>query len=140
MYSYSGDDLRCNVAYDTFLGSSCDGAASYEVMIWPGLFGTNVYPLSNNGYPPTPSATPTISGTEFDLIIGTEGDTTVYSFVATSHSDTDFSGDINDFYQYLVDNEGFPSDQYVQSVNAGTEVLTGSDATFSTYGFTISQS
>lgn len=138
-HSYSGDGLRCNVAYDTFTGSSCSGAPEYEVMVWPGKFGGNVYPLSNNGYPPTPSATTTIGNSEFNLIIGTEGNTQVYSFVAVGNA-TNFSGDINDFYKFLVDNEGFPASQYVQSINAGTEVLTGSDADFTTNSFTLSQS
>lgn len=138
-HSYSGDSLRCNVAYDTFLGPSCSSAPEYEVMIWPGKFGGDVYPLSNDGYPPTPSATTYIGNSEFNLIIGTEGDTQVYSFVAVGNA-TNFSGDIQDFYNFLVDNEGFPASQYVLSINAGTEVLTGQDADFTTNSFTLSQS
>ena len=139
IHSYSGSGLRANVAYDTFVGPSCSAAAAYEVMIWPGKFGNDVYPLSNDGYPPTPSASPYIGSNQFNLIIGTEGDTTVYSFVSVGNA-TDYSGDLHDFYEYLVENQGLPAYQYVQSIQAGTEVLTGSDADFTTYGFSISQS
>lgn len=140
MHSYTGDDLRCNVAYDTFTGSSCSGAPEYEVMIWPGKFGGNVYPLSNSGYPPTPAATTTIGNAEFNLIIGTGGgDSTVYTFEAVGNV-TDYSGDINDFYKFLIDTQGFPTSQLVQSIGAGTEVLTGSNAELTTSSFTISQS
>ena len=138
-HSYTGSDIRANVAYDTFAGTSCSGAQDYEVMIWLGDFGGDIYPLSNNGYPPTPTASPYIDGTQFNLVLGSIGDTAVYSFVATS-SATDFSGDLISFYNYLVDNEGFPSSYYILSIQAGSEVFTGSDVEFSTSSYTISQS
>lgn len=138
-HSYTGSDIRANVAYDTFAGTSCSGAQDYEVMIWLGDFGGDIYPLSNNGYPPTPTASPYIDGTQFNLVLGSIGDTAVYSFVATS-SATDFSGDLISFYNYLVDNEGFPSSYYILSIQAGSEVFTGSDVDFSTSSYTISQS
>jgi len=46
------------VAYDTFVGTSAGGANTFEVMVWLGLYG-GVSPLSANGYPFTPIATPT---------------------------------------------------------------------------------
>lgn len=107
-------------------------------MIWLGDFGP-VYPLSNNGYPPTPTASPLIGSTQFNLIVGTNGATTVYSFVAVANA-TSYSGDLLNFYKYLETNEGLPSADYVQSIQAGSEVFTGSGAELLTTGYTISQS
>ncbi|KAL9067547.1 MAG: hypothetical protein Q9161_006825 [Pseudevernia consocians] len=136
-WSYTGSAIRANVAYDTFVGASCSGTPSYEVMVWLGEFG-NVFPLSNNGYPPTPTASPIVGNTQFNLIVGTNEATTVYTFVAVANA-TDYSGDLLDFYKYLETNENFPTTNYVQSIQAGSEVWTGSDAELLTTGFTISQ-
>lgn len=136
--SYSGSALRANVAYDTFVGTSCTGAQAYEVMVWLGDFG-GVNPLSNNGYPPTPTATPTIGNTAFNLIVGTNGATTVYSFVAQKNT-TSYSGDLLAFYEYLETNEGLPSSDYLQTIQAGSEVFTGSGAELLTTAYTISSS
>ena len=136
--SYSGSALRANVAYDTFVGTSCTGAQAYEVMVWLGDFG-GVSPLSNNGYPPTPTATPTIGNTAFNLIVGTNGATAVYSFVAQKNA-TSYSGDLLAFYKYLETNEGLPSSDYLQTIQAGSEVFTGSGAELLTTAYTISSS
>ena len=108
-------------------------------MIWLADLGSEIYPLSNNGYPPTPSAYPYIAGTQFNLVIGTYSDFPVYSFVAQSQTN-DFSGDLMDFYHYLEDNEGLPSSVSLLSIQAGSEVFTGSDVEFDVYGYSISQS
>ena len=105
-------------------------------MIWLGDFG-GVSPLSDNGYPPKPTATPTIGNTAFKLIIGTNGNTKVYSFVAQK-SATSYSGDLLAFYKYLEANEKLPSRDYLQIVQAGTEVFTGSGAELLTSGYSIS--
>ena len=136
--SYSGSALRANVAYDTFVGTSCTSAQAYEVMIWLGDYG-GVSPLSNNGYPPTPTATPTIGNTAFNLIVGTNGATTVYSFVAQTNT-TSYSGDLLAFYKYLETNEKMPATDYLQTIQAGSEVFTGSGAELLTSGYTISSS
>lgn len=49
---------RVVAAYDTFVGASGSGANLFEVMVWLGLYG-GVSPLSANGYPFTPIASPT---------------------------------------------------------------------------------
>lgn len=49
-WGYTGTGLRANVAYDMFIGSSPNGANTFEVMVWLGLLG-DVSPLSANGYP-----------------------------------------------------------------------------------------
>jgi xyloglucan-specific endo-beta-1,4-glucanase len=66
----------------------------------------------------TPVASPTIANTTWNLYKGPNGSTTVFSFVADSEV-PDFSGDIMDFFDYLTENEGLSSSQYLTSVGAG---------------------
>jgi len=111
-------------------------------MIWLGLYG-GVSPLSANGYPFTPVATPTIGGVAFDLAYGLNGNVKVYSFVAHSHAATSFSGDILNFYKYLATNyasNGFTTSLVVQSVQAGSEIFSGTNGNLTTTAYTISAS
>lgn len=48
----------------------------------------------------------------------------VFSFVASSQVKS-FSGDLLAFVKYLQSNNGFPSNQYLLSLGAGTEPFTG---------------
>ena len=105
-------------------------------MIWLGVWGT-IYPLSDNGYPPTPVATPTIGGTPFNLIVGHNGPMVVYSFLAQSKV-TNYSGDLVPFYRYLQTNYALSPNKYLQKIQAGTEVFTGSNAKLTTSAYTIS--
>ena len=107
-------------------------------MVWLGVYG-GVSPLSDNGYPPTPTATPTIGGVAFNLIVGTNGATKVYSFVAQTAA-TSFSGDLLAFYKYLETNQKLPATDYLQVIQAGTEVFTGSNANLQTSAYSISSS
>lgn len=108
-------------------------------MLWLADYG-GVDPLSNSGYPPTPTASPTIDGVTWNLIVGTstDGTFTVYSFVAVEA--TSFSGDLMNFYSYLETNQGLSSDNYLQLVSAGSEVWTGSDCELSVSSYSVSQS
>ncbi|KAL8829983.1 MAG: hypothetical protein Q9170_005940 [Blastenia crenularia] len=133
-WSYSGTSLRANVAYDTFLGTCPTCAQAYEVMVWLCVYG-GVSPLSDNGYPSTPVATPTIGGTAFNLIKGHNGNVVVYSFIAQSGAATKYSGDLLAFYKYLQANFQLSAGQYLQTVQAGTEVFTGSGAKLTTTGY-----
>ena len=90
------------MAYDTFVGTSASGANTFEVMIWLGLYG-GISPLSANGYPFTPIASPTIGNTAFDLAYGLNGNVKVYSFVAHSHAANSFSGNLVSFQPYVND-------------------------------------
>ncbi|TKA69851.1 hypothetical protein B0A55_06734 [Friedmanniomyces simplex] len=139
-WSYTGTSLAANVAYDTFVGSSPSGANTFEVMIWLGLYG-GISPLSANGYPFTPIATMTIDGVAFDLAYGLNGNVKVYSFVAHSRAATSFSGNLLDFYKYPETNyasNGFSSSLYLQVIQAGSEVFTGSNAKLTTSAYSIS--
>ncbi|KAE8901472.1 hypothetical protein PF005_g9566 [Phytophthora fragariae] len=120
---YSGT-IVADVSYDMFTASTSSGDNEFEIMIWLAALG-GAGPISSTG---SAVATTTIADTEFSLYTGSNGDTTVYSFVA---SDTvkSFSGDLMDFFTYLIDNEGFSSSQYLNTVQAGTEPFTGTDVT-----------
>jgi xyloglucan-specific endo-beta-1,4-glucanase len=133
--SYSGSDVVADVSYDAFITStdSTDTTASYEVMIWLGALG-GAGPISSTGY--TPIATPVIGGITWNLFKG-PNTWTVFSFVASTQQN-DFSGDVMDFFNYLIDNQGVPSDYYLESIQAGTEPFIGSNALLTVSPFSLS--
>ena len=131
--SYSTTDIVADVSYDMFLSSTADGSNEYEIMVWLAALG-GAGPISSTG---SAVATTTIAGVEFKLYSGPNGDTTVYSFVATSTT-TSFSADLLDFFTYLIDNEGLSSSLYLIDVQAGTEPFTGTaELTVSSYSVTV---
>ena len=105
-------------------------------MVWIGYFGSD-YPLSDNGYPPTPIATPTIGNTAFNLIYGHNGNVAVYSFVAQNYLTTNYNGDLLAFYKYLEANYAVSSSLYLQSIQAGTEVFHGTNMKLTTSAYSI---
>jgi xyloglucan-specific endo-beta-1,4-glucanase len=132
-YSYTGTSIVADVAYDLFTSSTASGSSEYEIMIWLAALG-GAGPISSTG---SAIATVTVAGTSFKLYKGPNGSTTVYSFVASSEA-TSFSGDLLDFFTYLVDNEGFSSSQYLTTLEAGTEPFTGTSAVFTTSAYSAS--
>ncbi|KAJ5629932.1 hypothetical protein N7528_003589 [Penicillium herquei] len=134
-WSYSNTDIDADVAYDMFLASSADGSDEYEIMVWLAALG-GAGPISSTG---SSVGSTTVGGVEFSLYSGPNGDTTVYSFVA-SETTTDFSGDLKEFFTYLIDNEGLSSSLYLVDVQAGTEPFTGSDTTLTTSAYTVTVS
>ena len=139
--SYSGDALEANVAYDTFVGTNCTFGQAYEVMVWLGVYGT-ITPIGPQ------IATTTIGNTPFNLHGGKNGNITVYSFVAQTNI-TSYSGDLYPFFQYLADPSSppwtdvlqpIPGTDYLQSIQAGTEAFSGSNASLLTSGYTVSSS
>lgn len=135
VYSYTGTDIVADVAYDLFTSSSASGSAQYEIMVWLAALG-GAGPISSSG---STIATPTIGGVEFKLYSGPNGDTTVYSFVASSEQ-TSYSGDLINFFKYLEEYEGLSSSQYLLSIQAGTEPFTGSNAELYTSAYSVSLS
>lgn len=123
------------MSYDLWLASSAGGDNEYEIMVWLAALG-GAGPISSTG---SSVATPTIGGYSWDLYSGTNGATTVYSFVASSSIES-WSGDMMDFFTYLVENEGVSSSKYITQLQAGTEPFTGSDAVFTTSSYSISVS
>ena len=124
-YTQTGSDFRADVSYDMFLADSTDNAAnvayvgdarSYEIMIW--LAAIQIGPISSTG--DTPLTSTTIGGINWKLYKGPNGSTTVFSFVADPQI-TDYSGDLYDFYKYLMTEQGVSGDQYLAYIGAGTE-------------------
>ncbi|KAK3944499.1 putative xyloglucan-specific endo-beta-glucanase [Diplogelasinospora grovesii] len=136
-WSYTGSSIVADVAYDLFTSTSCSSTttASYEIMIWLAALG-GAGPISATG---STIATPTIGGVSWKLYKGTNGATTVFSFVASS-SQTAFSGDLKNFLSYLTTNEGVSTSQCLYSLGAGTEPFTGSGAVLTTSGYSVSVS
>ncbi|PQE11471.1 Xyloglucan-specific endo-beta-14-glucanase A protein [Rutstroemia sp. NJR-2017a BBW] len=132
-WSYTGSNIVADVSWDLFTASTAGGTNEFEIMIWLAALG-GAGPISSTG---SPVATATIAGSSFKLYSGPNGDTTVYSFVAVNEV-TSFDGDLMDFFDYLVKNEGFSTSQYLNTLEAGTEPFTGSNAVFSVSAYSVS--
>lgn len=115
-----------DVSYDMWLhpmsnpGSST--APSDEVMIW-------TYRAGGAGPAGTRQATVNLAGTSWDLYRGriTSGSSSwnIYSFVRTSNTNSS-AFNIRDFLNNLVGRGWMSSSKYLTSVQAGTEIFTGS--------------
>lgn len=102
-------------------------------MIWLAALG-GAGPISSTG---SPIATTTINGVSWSLYKGPNGSMTVYSFVASSTT-TSFSGDLKEFFTYLINNQGLSSSLYLIDVQAGTEPFTGTaDLKVSSYSAVV---
>lgn len=134
-WSYSGSSIVANVAYDLFTSSTASGSAEYEVMIWLSALG-GAGPISSTG---SPIATVTLAGTSWKLYNGKNGQMNVFSFVAASEVKS-FKGDLVEFLNYLTSKQGVPTTQILQSVGAGTEPFSGSNAKLTVSAYSLSQS
>ncbi|KAF1942934.1 endoglucanase A precursor [Clathrospora elynae] len=133
-WSYAGADIVADVSYDLFTGSTATGAEEYEVMIWlAGLGGAG--PISATGQP---VATVTLEGQSWKLYNGKNGQVNVFSFVAEKQV-TNFKGDLMVFFSYLTSKQGVPKTQILQSVGAGTEPFSGSNAKLSVSAYSLTQ-
>ncbi|KAF7861806.1 hypothetical protein EAF04_007689 [Stromatinia cepivora] len=132
-WGYTGSSIVADVSWDLFTAATASGTNQYEIMIWLAAIG-GAGPISSTG---SPVATATIAGHEFKLYSGPNGDTTVYSFVASTQI-TDFSGDLMDFLNYLATNEKWSKSQYIKVLQAGTEPFTGTNAVLSVSDYSVS--
>ncbi|KAE8906593.1 hypothetical protein PF005_g20918 [Phytophthora fragariae] len=114
-YSHSSGTFVADVPYDLFTSSIASGSNEYEIMIWLVAFG-GAGPISSTG---ETIATATIGSNSFKLYKGSNGATTVISFVATK-TITNFSADLQKFLSYLIKNQGLPPNQYLITLEAGT--------------------
>ncbi|MEU4624481.1 cellulose binding domain-containing protein [Actinoplanes sp. NPDC023801] len=110
-----------NVAYDLWLHDMANpdwqNNPTDEVMVW-------LYRSGGAGPVGTKQATVTIAGTSWDLYRGNIG-WEVYSFVRTTN--TSVAGlDLTDFTDDLVARGWLAKTKYLSSVQAGTEIFTGS--------------
>lgn len=118
--SITGSSIVADVSYDMFTAASASGTNEYEIMVWLAAVG-GAGPISATG---SSVGSVTVDGTVFKLYKGTNGATTVYSFVASSEA-TSFNGDLKLFFTYLIDYQGYSSSQYLTVLEAGTEPFTG---------------
>ena len=116
-------------------------------MVWLANF--NAGPISSqygsDGNPVPVASDLSIAGHSWNLYSGSNGANAVFSFLPTSGTITSFSGDLKDFFdvsgsyggfrdgrliwhwtQYLTENEGLSSSQYLVTAQAGTEATSGS--------------
>lgn len=132
MHSYTGSNIIADVAYDLWLAPTKGGTNQYEIMVWLAAYG-GAGPISSTG---SAIATVTIAGYSWKVFKGPNGDTTVFSFVASS-TITNFSGDLNLFFKYLVSDQGVSNSAWITSLQAGTEPFTGSSAVMKTSAYTM---
>lgn len=56
-----------------------------------------------------------VNNNDWDLFVGMNGDMKVFSFITPDDRNT-FAADVKVFFEYLIDNQGFPaSEQYLLS-------------------------
>jgi xyloglucan-specific endo-beta-1,4-glucanase len=110
-----------NVAYDLWLHDIANpdwqNNPTDEVMVW-------LYKSGGAGPVGTKQATVTIAGTTWDLYKGNIG-WNVYSFVRTSNTSS-AALNLTDFTDDLVARGWLAKSKYLSSVQAGTEIFTGS--------------
>ncbi|OQE46718.1 hypothetical protein PENCOP_c001G06247 [Penicillium coprophilum] len=124
-WSYDNTEINADVSYDLFTAADIDhdtSSGDYELMIWLAKYGT-IDPIG------TQISTTTVGDETWELWYGVNGAQQTYSFVASSPI-TSWTGDIQDFFNYLAQNEEFPaSSQYLITMQFGTEPFTGGEAT-----------
>ncbi|KAE9347464.1 hypothetical protein PF008_g7793 [Phytophthora fragariae] len=113
-----------DVSYDLFTSSSAKGEKEFEIMIWLAALG-GAGAISSTG---KPIASTTIAGTQWSVYKGPNGSMMVYSFVASKQVEN-FEGDLMDFFNYLVKEQGFKTSQFLIKVECGTEPFVGNDVT-----------
>ncbi|KAJ3537539.1 hypothetical protein NM688_g6675 [Phlebia brevispora] len=124
-YLEESQGIRADVSYDIWFGEAQSGtpatsASSYEIMIWlSGLGG--IQPVGHQIVSDL-----SIAGQTWNLWNGPNANWQVFSFVVSSGEIRDFSADLNDFFQYLIENQGVASTQFLQAIQTGTEPFVGS--------------
>jgi hypothetical protein len=112
-----------NVAYDMFTHASSNPGTNDdpadEIMIW-------LY--ANAGAAPIGSrkTTVTIGGTSWEFWQGQNNRWPVYSYLRSGNASTGATVVISDFLKDLTANRGVASSKYLTSIQAGTEVTSGS--------------
>ncbi|KAF6237932.1 hypothetical protein HO173_004133 [Letharia columbiana] len=146
-WSYSGEDVIGDVAYDAFLGEGCSGTTgqhSYEVMIWLAALGS-LGPIgsSDDGGSAFGFAPRNVKISNYDWVLyygmndGTN--TPVYSFIPPAGTQyNSFGGDLMPFFTYLKGINGALSSLFLQSIQAGTEAVNATGpAVFTTLSYSI---
>jgi len=136
-WTQSTESVVADVAYDFFTSDTSGGSDAVEIMIW--LANIQAGPISsqyNSDGEPVPIASSVdINGKNWNVYYGVNGHD-VYSFLPTGGNIGSWSGDMYEFFSYLIDNGHISSSQYLKTAQAGTEVTSGS-ATFTTSAYSL---
>ncbi|KAF8558413.1 glycoside hydrolase family 12 protein [Imleria badia] len=138
-WSQSDTAVTADVAYDLFTSNTAGGSAVNELMIWLANFNSGPISYHYNSNGAIPAATNlAIAGHSWDFYSGDNGSNKVFSFLLVGGTVTSFSGDIHEFFTYLINNGYVDASQYLTTAQAGTEATTGSATlTTSAYSLTI---
>ncbi|ETP35019.1 hypothetical protein F442_16736 [Phytophthora nicotianae P10297] len=132
-YTYEHEPTTtANVAYDLFTSSTPDGDFEFEIMVWLAAIGT-AWPLSSEG---KNIKNITVSGVEFMLNHGVNGNMTVFSYVASKLTEN-FSGDLTEFIDNLPKDVAPDVKQYLTKVQCGTEAYHAENATMTVSAYTV---
>ncbi|KAG2008351.1 hypothetical protein CC2G_013790 [Coprinopsis cinerea AmutBmut pab1-1] len=120
-YRTRSETLKSVVAFDIWIGAgSARAGSSHQVQIWLSEVG---------GARPTGSQAgiaPCIAGYDWEVWRGRNGSTEVITFTNLENADiTNFTGDMGEFFDYLVLEAGVPESNYIQSIQAGNTVFNG---------------
>ncbi|KAK7057626.1 xyloglucan-specific endo-beta-1,4-glucanase A [Favolaschia claudopus] len=135
-YASQSAGIRADVSYDIWFGTASSGqpataASSYEIMIWlSGLGG--IQPVGSQITTGT-----SIAGHTWNLWKGPNSNWQVLSFVSSAGDINSFNVDLNDFFKYLIQEQGVAPTQFVQAIQTGTEAFTG-NATLVTTAYSVS--
>jgi len=128
----------CDVTYDLFTADTAGGTATNEIMIWMANYqsGPISFEYDAEGEPIPVASDLSIGGFTWNLYSGSNGANAVWSFLPATSGETitDFSADIMGFFDYLIDNEGLSSSQFLTTFQAGTEATSGA-ATLTTTSY-----
>jgi hypothetical protein len=125
-----------NTTYDVYFTDSptyTGGGPDTYLMVWFHAFGMN--PITTGGYtcgadPPlytsacTEGGTVTFRGKEFVRFVGTNWTTPVISYLPVTRMET-WEFDLNDFIADAVEQGVISDDMYLQSIQAGFELISG---------------
>ncbi|KAI0634642.1 endocellulase [Trametes polyzona] len=134
-YESVSNPVRADVSYDIWTGTTPSGqpasqASSFEIMIW--LSG-------RGGIQPVGSQVQSginLAGHNWTLWKGPNANWEVLSFVSQDGDITNFSGDLKEFFDFIVKNYNVSPSQFVQAIQTGTEPFTGS-ASLLTNNFSV---
>jgi len=122
-YEYESSGLRADVSYDIWLGISPGEPASstsrYEIKIWLSGEG-GIHPIGSEV-----ESGVSVGGYTWNLWSGHNSNWQTISFVSANGNINNFQSDLNDFFQWVINNERVPSSSVLQAIQSGTEVYTG---------------
>ncbi|MBN2342584.1 MAG: hypothetical protein JXX29_18860 [Deltaproteobacteria bacterium] len=146
-FSHNGAEMYFygNATYDVYFTNSStynSGQPDRYLMVW--LYTLQLNPITDQGYscggedPKYTSACSgagslEIGGVEFYRFVGTNGSRPVISYLPVDYLPT-FEFDLNEFIQDAVAQEFLTDDMYLQSIQAGFELIRDADGA-TAYGF-----